>query len=255
VKISIITVCYNSEKFIRSAIESVIHQTYDNIEYIIVDGGSKDKTIDIIKSYGNKITKFVSEPDKGIYDAMNKGIKMATGDVVALLNSDDFYINNDVITTVVNKLEATKTDSLFADLIYVEEASPNKQVRYWTSKPFIKNSFKRGWHPPHPTFFVKKNIYEKFGYFSLDYTLAADFELMLRFLEKYQISSCYLPKPIIKMRLGGASNKNVKNIITQNIECLKAFKANQINVSFLYPFYRLLPKLTQYFKKNNMQIN
>lgn len=247
-KISIITVCYNSEKHIKTAIESVINQTYNNIEYILVDGASKDKTVDIVKSYGDKITKFVSEPDKGIYDAMNKGFQMATGDYLAVINSDDFYMSNDAIESVVNELNKKQTDSLFADLIYVEENNTDKQVRYWKSNEFVKGSFKKGWHPAHPTFFVKNEIYKKYGYFDLSFKLAADFELMLRFLEKHQISSCYLPKPIIKMRLGGATNKNFKNIYNQNIECYRAFIVNQLPVSILYPLYRLLPKLIQFFK-------
>ncbi len=247
-KISIITVCYNSEKHIKTAIESVVNQTYKNIEYIVVDGASKDRTVDIIKSYGDKITKMVSEPDKGIYDAMNKGFQMATGDYLAVINSDDFYISNDAIENVVNELNKKQTDSLFADLIYVEENNTDKQVRYWKSNKFVKGSFKKGWHPAHPTFFVKNEIYKKFGYFDLSFKLAADFELMLRFLEKHQISSCYLPKPIIKMRLGGATNKNLKNIYNQNIECYRAFKVNDLSVSILYPLYRLLPKLIQFFK-------
>ena len=247
-KISIITVCYNSEKHIKTAIESVINQTYKNIEYIVVDGASKDSTVDIIESYGDKITKFVSERDKGIYDAMNKGFQMATGDYLAVINSDDFYMSNDAIESVVNELNKKQTDSLFADLIYVEENNTEKQVRYWKSNEFVKGSFKKGWHPAHPTFFVKNEIYKKYGYFNLSFKLAADFELMLRFLEKYQISSCYLPKPIIKMRLGGATNKNFKNIYNQNIECYRAFKVNQLPVSILYPLYRLLPKLIQFLK-------
>ena len=247
-KISIITVCYNSEKHIKSAIESVINQTYQNIEYIIVDGASKDRTVEIVKSYGNKITKFVSEPDKGIYDAMNKGFKMATGDYLAIINSDDFYMHNNVISSVVAELELKKTDCLFADLIYVEENNSDKQVRYWKSKPFVKNSFKKGWHPPHPTFFVKNEIYKKYGYFDLSFKLAADFELMLRFLEKYEISSCYLPEVIVKMRLGGASNESFKSIYIQNIECINSFKKNGLKVPLYYPVVRLLPKIFQYFK-------
>ncbi|MEI7595021.1 MAG: glycosyltransferase family 2 protein [Bacteroidota bacterium] len=249
-KISIITVCYNSEKYIKSAIESVINQTYKNIEYIIIDGYSKDKTLAIIESYGERITKFVSEPDNGIYDAMNKGLKMATGDYLAVLNSDDFYVNNNIIQEIVDTLSKNKTDSLFADLIYVDPDNTDKQVRYWKSNTFTKGSFRKGWHPAHPTFFVKKEIYNCYGYFSLNYKLAADFELMLRFLEKQAISSCYLPMAIIKMRLGGATNKSFKNIYAQNIECYKAFKENKIKVSFFYPLYRLLPKLTQFFKNN-----
>jgi glycosyltransferase involved in cell wall biosynthesis len=248
-KISIITVCFNSEKYIRNAIESVLGQTYSNIEYIIIDGDSKDQTMQIVKSYGDSIQVVVSEPDKGIYDAMNKGLKLATGDYVAVLNSDDFYSDNHVIENVVNRLLLAKTDSLFADLIYVEELTPEKQVRYWKSNDFVKGTFKLGWHPAHPTFFVKNSIYEQYGYFNLSFKLAADFELMLRFLEKHQISSCYLDLPIIKMRLGGATNKNIKNIFNQNIECYKSFKINGLPVSVFYPFFRLLPKIKQFFVK------
>jgi glycosyltransferase involved in cell wall biosynthesis len=249
VKVSVITVCYNSEKHIACAIESVINQTYNNIEYIIIDGGSKDNTINIVKSYGSKISKFISEPDNGIYDAMNKGLMMATGDFLAILNSDDFYINNRVIEIVVNELTKQQTDSIYADLIYVDEHDSNKQVRYWKSNPFVNGSFFKGWHPAHPTFIVKNEIYEKFGYFNLNFRLAADFELMLRFLEKNQISTCYLPEAIIKMRLGGTTNKSVKNIINQNIECYHAFNENGLNASIFYSLYRIVPKILQYFKK------
>jgi len=248
-KISIITVCFNSEKYISSAIESVLSQTYNNIEYIIIDGGSKDKTVDIIKSYGNKIHHFVSEPDKGIYDGMNKGFKMATGDYLALINSDDFYMGNNAIELIVNQLLLDKTDSVYADLIYVNPEDVDKTVRYWKSGNFIPGSFKKGWHPPHPTFIVKKDVYNKYGYFDLSFPLAADFELMLRFLEKYKISCTYLNKPLIKMRLGGATNKNFKNILKQNIECYRAFKKNGITVSPFYTLLRSLPKIKQYFSK------
>lgn len=248
-KISVVTVCYNSEKYIRTAIESVLGQTYKNIEYIIIDGASKDQTMDIVNSYGDRIQVVVSEPDKGIYDAMNKGLKLASGDYVAVLNSDDFYTDYQVIEQVVRRLLEAKTDSLFADLIYVEELNPEKSVRYWKSNDFKKGSFKLGWHPAHPTFFVKKSIYEKYGYFNLSFKLASDFELMLRFLEKYHISSCYLDLPIIKMRLGGATNKNIKNIFNQNIECYKSFKINDLSVSVFYPFLRLIPKIKQFFTK------
>ncbi len=248
-KISIVTVCFNSEKHIKSAIDSVLSQSYQNIEHIVIDGSSRDKTMEIVRSYGEKINKVISEPDNGIYDAMNKGLKLATGDYVAVLNSDDFYTNNHVIEQVVKRLNEAKTDSLFADLTYVDELNPDKQVRYWKSNEFVKGSFGTGWHPAHPTFFVKKAVYENYGYFNLSIHLAADFELMLRFLEKYQITSCYLAQPIIKMRLGGATNKSIKNIIIQNIECYKSFKINGLSVSFLYPLYRLLPKVKQFFLK------
>lgn len=248
-KISIVTVCYNSEKYIRTAIESVISQDYQNIEYIIIDGNSSDNTIEIVKSYGQKISKFVSEPDKGIYDAMNKGIKLATGDIIGTLNSDDLYFNDNVISKVAESFQQNTNQILFGNLYYVKKENINSVVRKWISNDFIQNSFKRGWHPPHPTFFVRKKVYEKFGAFNLDYKLAADFELMLRFLEKHKLNSIYLDQTMVKMRLGGATNKNLKNIINQNIECHNAFKINNLKIPFFYSCLRLAPKVFQFFKK------
>jgi len=249
-KISIITVCYNSEKYIQSAIESVINQDYKDIEYIIIDGNSTDGTIEIIKKYKNKIHKFISEPDKGIYDAMNKGIKLATGEVIGFLNSDDLYQNNSVISNIVEGFVNKDCSIIYGDLFYVKPGNPQIIIRSWNSKSFVRGSFKKGWHPPHPTFYVKREIYEKYGVFNLNYRLAADFELMLRFLENYHVKSYYLNQPLVRMRLGGATNKNLKNIVIQNIECYRAFKNNHLPVSILYPLYRLLPKLFQYQIKN-----
>jgi glycosyltransferase involved in cell wall biosynthesis len=250
-KISIISVCYNSEKFITSAIESVLNQTYTDIEYIIIDGGSKDNTLKIIKQFEPKFNgrmKWISEIDNGLYDAMNKGIQMATGDVIGLINSDDLFCDNfaiEKVMTIFNKEE--KLDSVYADLYYVSQTDTNKIVRRWVTGK--QKCFKDGWHPAHPTFYIKNEVYEKFGDFNLEYKLAADFEIMLRFLEKYQISTYYLAEPIVKMRLGGETNKSLKNIYNQNIECIKAFSLNQIYVNkLLYPFYRTIPKLLQ-FKK------
>ena len=245
-KVSIITVCYNSELYIKDVIESVLNQTYKNIEYIIIDGNSKDKTIDIIKSYGNKIDKFVSEPDKGIYDAMNKGIALATGDIVGLLNSDDFYISNNIIEKIVNAFQEHQTDSVYADLLYVSKKNTNKIIRYWKSKPYEDKLFYKGWQPPHPTFFVKRNIYQRYGNFNTSMPFSNDFEILLRLLEKYKITSFYLPEVIIKMRVGGESNKSIKNIFIQNIYCYKSFKINNLKVSVFYPVLRLFPKLLQF---------
>jgi len=250
-KVSIITVCFNSEKHIKTAIESVLNQDYDDIEYIIIDGGSTDNTIEIIKSYKDKITTFISEPDKGIYDAMNKGLKLASGEIIATLNSDDLYIDNTIVSTVANSFIKNKCEIVYGDLFYVKQDNTNSIVRKWNTKQFKQGSFKKGWHPPHPTFFVHKSIYLKYGYFNLKYKLAADFELMLRFLEKHKTISFYIKKPLVKMRLGGATNKNLKNIFNQNIECYKAFKNNSLDVSVLYPVYRLIPKLFQF--SNNIK--
>jgi glycosyltransferase involved in cell wall biosynthesis len=249
-KVSIITITYNSEKTLVQTIESVLSQSYQNIEYIIIDGNSTDKTVEIIKSYGERVSIFLSEKDDGIYDAMNKGLKLATGDIVGILNSDDVYFNNRVIEDVVEVFKKEKCASVYGDLYYVAEDNLERVSRYWKSSPFKEGSFKQGWHPAHPTFFVKREIYEKYGYFDLNMKVSADFELMLRFLEKYAISTAYLPKVLVKMRLGGESNRSIQNIIKGNKSILKAFDKNEIEVkTFSYFFYRFVPKLTQMLKR------
>lgn len=250
-KVSIITVCYNSKEFIKDAIDSVISQTYSDIEYIIIDGGSTDGTVDIVNSYGNMITRFISEKDKGIYDAMNKGLSHVTGEIVGILNSDDFYINNLIIEEIVSEFQKTNTDTLFADLIFVDRINTDKHVRYWKSKPYKEGSFFTGWHPSHPTFFVKNKFYQKFGGFDSSMKFAADFELMLRFIVKHHATTLYFPKPIVKMRMGGASTKGISNLIKQNIECVKSFKINGLKVSLFYPIIRLTPKLLQLLNRRD----
>jgi glycosyltransferase involved in cell wall biosynthesis len=250
---SIITVCYNSAKTIRNAIESVISQKNIQLEYIIIDGLSSDGTLGIIKECADckENIHWISERDKGIYDAMNKGIALATGDIIGILNSDDFYTNPYVLSKVNAVFESSANlDSVYADICYVNQENPTKIARYWVSGQ--QRSFKKGWHPAHPAFFVKREVYNKYGYFNLDYKLASDFEIMLRLLEKYKISTRYMPEYIINMRLGGTTNRLIKNIIYQNIECLKAFKENNIPVNiFLYPLARLIPKIKQSIKKGN----
>jgi len=246
--VSIITPSYNSAKFISQTIESVLSQTYNNIEYIIIDGSSTDGTIEIIKEYQDKITNFVSEPDMGIYDAMNKGIALATGDVIGILNSDDFYVDDSVIEGVVKAFQQYKVDSVYGDLEYVAKENTDKVVRFWKSAPFKKGLFQKGWHPAHPTFFVKKNIYEKYGCFNLSYRIAADYELMLRLLEKHQIPSYYVPRVLVKMRVGGESNKGLLNIIRANIESYQSWKDNKLPVNLFMFMLKPISKVFQYFK-------
>jgi glycosyltransferase involved in cell wall biosynthesis len=249
-KISIITVVWNNKETIKDAIDSVLSQTYKKIEYIIIDGASTDGTVKIIQSYGDKITKFVSQKDKGLYDAMNKGINLATGDIVGILNSDDVYLDINVIQNVIDVFEKKKVDSAYGDLYYVDENNLSKVSRYWKSSDFVQGSFSKGWHPPHPTFFVKKEIYNKYGIFDDNNKISADFELMLRFLERFKISTTYLPQVIVKMREGGASNQSIKNIIKGNLNILKAFDENNIKVNkFTYLFYRFIPKILQKLKR------
>ena len=250
-KISIITVSYNSSTTIRDTIDSVLNQTYPDIEYIIIDGSSKDTTVDIIKeneSHFNGRMKWISEPDKGLYDAMNKGIQMATGNVVGIINSDDLFCDKSAIEKVMRIFEKNKSlDSVYADLFYVAQVDTSKIVRRWITGK--QKQFKYGWHPAHPTLYIKKEVYNKYGLFNLDFKLAADFEIMLRFLEKYEISTCYIQEAFVKMRLGGETNRSLRNIYNQNVECIKAFHLNELKVnSLLYPFFRILPKLLQ-FKK------
>lgn len=247
-KISIITIAYNSENSISDAINSVLSQTYPDIEYIIVDGKSKDKTVEIVKSYGNKISKFVSEPDKGIYDALNKGIEMASGDVVGFMHSDDLFADEHVIEKVAGLFKEKDVDSIYGDLNYVFKNDTNKILRYWKSGDFTLSRLKFGWMPPHPTFYVKRKIYEKYGGFDIDFKISSDYDSMLRFLGKYKISTAYLPEVMIKMRVGGASNRSLKNIIQKSTEDFRAIRKNKFGNIFTLIF-KNLRKVKQFFEK------
>lgn len=249
-KFSFVTVTLNSVDTLEDTMQSVLNQSYDNIEYIVIDGGSIDGTVDMIKMYvplfGGRM-KWISEPDKGLYDAMNKGFLSATGDVVAVMNSDDLFVDNLAVEKVANSFYChNDIDGVYADLYYVLRKNVFKIVRHWISGK--QRSFRYGWHPAHPTFYVRREVYQKYGMFDLEFKFAADFELMLRLIEKYHIKLLYLPEPLVRMRLGGTTNKKITNIKKGNVECIKAFKKNGIKVSRLYPLFRLLPKLKQYFQ-------
>ena len=230
-KISIITVSFNSAETIEDTIRSVIGQNYINIEYIIIDGGSKDNTLQIIKKYDDNIAQIISKPDKGIYDAMNKGISVATGDIVGILNSDDFYIDDFVIEKVAKEFEKRiELDCLFADLVYVRSENLDRIVRYYDSSWFSPSRFAYGWMPAHPTFFVKRSAYNKYGVFRTDLKIAADFDLMIRFLHTYKLTYSYINEPIIKMRVGGVST-SFRSIWINSIEALRVCKDNGINTN------------------------
>ena len=246
-KLSIITATYNSSLTIRDCINSVTAQTYPDIEQIIIDGASTDNTVAIIKSTPNRVKNIISEPDCGIYDAMNKGLLIAHGEVIGILNSDDLYFDSSTIDMVMNLFMQTNVDCVYGDLYYVDKDNTDKIVRNWKTDEFTSGAFYKGWHPAHPSIFLRRKVYELYGNFDLSFKIAADFEFMLRVMERYNISSIYLPKPLVRMRLGGKSNKSFKNIYLQNIECFKAFKKNGLNVSLLYPLYRLIPKLKQFY--------
>jgi glycosyltransferase involved in cell wall biosynthesis len=246
-KISIITVVYNNVNTIRSAIESVLNQSYIDIEYIVIDGASNDGTLDILNEYKDKIALIISEKDKGIYDAMNKGISNATGDVIGILNSDDIYENHNVIETIANEFEnIPDLDFLYGDLFYVSKDDISKIVRKWNSCKYDTTFFERGEVPPHPTLFLKRHVYSIAGLFNLEYKLASDYEFMIRIFKKFNFKNKYLNQVLVRMRLGGATNKNIKNIYLGNIEILKAWKNNDLKLPiFLLP-KRIFKRIAQY---------
>ncbi len=246
-KVSIITIAYNSAETIEDTIQSVISQDYQNIEYIIVDGGSKDATMDIVAKYAHKISHFISEPDKGIYDAMNKGVSMASGDLVGILNSDDMYADVSVVSDIVKKIGTA--DAIYADLVYVNRTQTDQIIRYWKSGKFKKNAFQNGWMPPHPTFFLKKELYTKYGLYNLVLRSAADYELMLRMVVKHHISLAYLPRIITKMRVGGQSNVTLKNRLKANKEDRMAWELNGLKPRFYTLNIKPVRKIGQFFKK------
>jgi glycosyltransferase involved in cell wall biosynthesis len=251
-KISIITVVYNNQATVTSAIESVVRQTYENKEYIVVDGGSTDGTLEKIKSYSDHIDVLISEPDKGIYDAMNKGLAKATGDLICILNSDDLYPDEYVLEKVANRLKVTECDAIYGDLVYVSADNIDRVTRYWKSGHFKTKSFKFGWMPPHPAFFVKKSVYQQYGYFNTNLKSAADYELMLRFVHKNQIKVSYIPEILVKMRTGGLSNSSLKNRIKANREDKAAWEINGLT-PYLFTFYlKPLRKVFQYMRRRGL---
>lgn len=246
--ISVITVVLNNCAFIKDAIESVLNQEAANIEYIIIDGGSKDGSIDIINSYKDQVSVIVSEPDRGIYDAMNKGLALASGDIVGFLNADDFYADSTVLKKVEQAFGQHQCDALYADLDYVSRSDKGNVIRKWRSGTFYKKRFKQGWMPPHPTFFVKRECYQRFGGFKDGLGTAADYELMLRFLFVHSLKVFYLPEVIIKMRVGGQSNRSFKSRLLANVQDRKAWAVNNIKPRWYTLLLKPLSKIVQYLK-------
>jgi len=252
-KVSIITVVYNGEKTIEDAILSVASQSFPSIEHIIIDGASTDDTLSVVRKHENKITRVISEPDRGLYDAMNKGIKYATGDIIGILNSDDVYYNSDCITEVVKEFKDKKVDAVYGNLIYVLPDNLEKIVRYYNSESFRAKKFAYGIMPAHPTFFVYKKYYEKFGLYKIDYLIAADFELLVRFLYTHKASYSCLPKVLVKMRLGGISTKNIKSNWILNVEVLRACKENRIKTNLIKIWSKYFIKLFELIQRPDLK--
>jgi glycosyltransferase len=246
-KFSIITATFNSSLTVRDTLESVASQDYREVEHIIIDGLSIDQTLAIIKEFGH-VSDVFSEPDKGIYDAMNKGIARAGGDIVGILNSDDFYFDEKVLGRVAEVFEQTGCDAVYGDLLYVDQVNVNKVIRYWKSGPYKPGSFKWGWMPPHPTFFVKRELYEKWGNFNLHLKTSADYELMLRFIHKHKIKLEYIPSVLVKMRMGGVSNISLSNRLKANKEDKLAWTINNLHPFWFTLYLKPLKKITQFIK-------
>ena len=247
-KISIITATFNSEKTIRETLDSVLAQTYTDFEHIIVDGLSKDSTMQIVKEYEEKYNgklRYISEKDTGIYDAMNKGIKMATGDVIGILNSDDKYANENVLQTIINKFKETNCDGTYADLIFMDEETMSKPQRIWKS---AKGKMKNGWHPAHPTLYLKKEVYDKIGLFDLQFRIVADYDFMLRMMKDESIKLEYINEVLIHMRAGGTSTAGLKGYIKNLKESHKALLKNEIKHPYIVDIRRIVKTILQMLK-------
>jgi glycosyltransferase involved in cell wall biosynthesis len=246
-KVSIITVSYNSDKTIRQTIESVLSQDYSDLEYIVVDGGSRDKTVEILKSFGDKI-KYISEPDNGIYDAMNKGMAMATGDVIGTIGSDDFYPDFQVISKIVGAFEYYKTDSIYGNIQFVNPGQEDKVVRFWEAGEYQYDNWLNGWMPPHPTFYLKRIAFEKFGNYHTNFVCSGDYELMLRMLYKHKLSAAYLPEVLMTMRNGGTSTASLRHRYRANQEDRLAWKMNDLTPRWYTLLMKPLSKIIQLFR-------
>lgn len=251
--VSIVTAVLNGEAHLARSIESVRDQNYPHVEHVIVDGGSLDGTLEIVQRYENALARQISEPDEGIYDAMNKGIRMARGEIVGLLNADDFYPHPEVISEVVQTFKRTGVDAVFADLIIVDRDNPERIVRYYDSSGFHPSCFAQGWMPPHPTFFVLRKHYESLGLYRTDYNIAADYELLTRFLARHKLSYARIPKVLVHMRTGGVSSRNIKSNWILNREIVRACRENGIQTNMLRLLCKYPRKFLEYFRRPRLE--
>tara|TARA_B110000238_G_C16123827_1_gene438317 strand:+ start:1183 stop:1944 length:762 start_codon:yes stop_codon:yes gene_type:complete len=244
-KITIITPTYNSAKTILTNITSVKNQKYQNFEHIIVDNNSNDQTLNLIKKNINKNIRIITEKDKGIYDAINKGIKLAQGEIISILHSDDIYYDNETLSKVVESFGKKNTDIVYGDLLYVSKYDLNNVIRYWKSGKFRQGLFMLGWSPPHPSFFIKKKIHNKFGYYNIKIGNPADIELMYRFLELKKVNSKYINKVLIKMRYGGKSNNSIIEIFRQNVRILNFLHLRSPFKIIKFIYFKILDRMLQ----------
>jgi glycosyltransferase involved in cell wall biosynthesis len=247
-KISVITAVHNNAATIEGTILSVAAQAYPHVEHIVVDGASTDGTLDIIQQHRGRIAAFKSEPDRGMYDAMNKGLALATGDIVGFLNADDVYADSHVLEEIVRAMETQKVDACYGDLVYVDRANLHKVVRYWKSQPYREGLFEKGWMPAHPTFYARRRVYAEYGGYDIAYKRQSDFELTMRLLAVRKIKSVYIPKVLVRMRRGGAS-RGWRHILAGNIESYRACRKHSLRVTPLFIAKKLLSRVPQFFHR------
>ncbi len=246
-KVSIITVCFNSADTIRDTLESVRCQNHVDIEHILIDGGSTDATCTIISQFPH-VAVFLSEKDKGMYNAMNKGIALATGDIVGILNSDDFFSSHTAVADIVSAFEENNCEAVFGDIAFVSPTDLQKKIRHYSSRSFNIRSFQYGFMPPHPTFYVKRSCYERFGLYQEDYVIASDYELIMRFLYTHRISYSYIPKELVYMRPGGVSNQTFYSRFLLNKEIIRACNENGVRTGYLLLSLKYIKKSTEYIR-------
>ena len=247
--ITVITVCFNSAATIADTLRSVAEQNHAAVEHIVVDGGSKDGTLEIIAGTPNRIARLVSEPDRGIYDAMNKGLAMATGDVVGFLNSDDVYADAETLSEIVRVFADPEVEACYGDVLFVAADDPACVVRYWRAGSCRPGRLAQGWMPPHPTFYVRRRAYDEHGGFDISYQLQADFEMAIRLVEIHKLNISYLPRTLVRMRMGGASNASIGNVIRGNREAYRAARKHSLPVGPLFPLKKILSRIPQFLDR------
>ena len=248
-KISVVTVAMNAAETIAETIDSVNSQTHTEREHLVIDGGSTDGTLDIIRAREADLTEWLSEPDRGIYDAMNKGIGRASGDVVGLLNADDVYADDDVLSSVARVFSDPTVEASYGDLVYVERSNPERVVRYWRSTVYRPGLFERGWMPAHPTFFVRRSTYQRLGLYNLRLRFQSDLELTARYIGIHAIRTRYIPRILVRMRTGGTTNRSIGNIVRGNLESYAALKALGLNITPLFLARKFAMRTRQFFGK------
>ncbi len=246
-KISVITVVFNNRESIAAALDSVLAQANVDYELVVIDGGSTDGTLEVLNRYTERIAVLVSEPDRGIYDALNKGIQRASGDVVGFLHSDDLFADTGVLSRLANIFADRSMDAVYGDLVYVRKVNPDQVVRYWRAGDFSRSRLGWGWMPPHPTFYVRRSVYRQIGLFDTTFRIAADYDFILRLLSRKGVKVRYIPEVLVKMRVGGASNRSLRNIVRKSSEDLRALRRNGVGgVGAL--MWKNLSKLPQFLR-------